>query len=137
MKRADSLLSLPAAGYDQPAPPWPLKRLAERHEQEMDRWEQVWRTPQAAAWANESWRWPIVALWVRTFVSCEDEDAPATLLTALHRLADQIGMTPAGLKENGWRIVADEVGERRAERAEPGGVSARDRLRLLRDATGS
>ena len=33
----------------------------------------------------------------------------AATITAAQRLADQIGMTPAGLKENGWLIVADDA----------------------------
>jgi hypothetical protein len=31
------------------------------------------------------------------------------------RLADQVGLTPAGLRENGWKVATDEIGARRAE----------------------
>lgn len=41
---------------------------------------------------------------MRATVRCEASDAPASLLTAAIRLADQIGLTPAGLRENGWEL---------------------------------
>jgi hypothetical protein len=82
-------------------------------ERERELWRWAWRTPQAVAWELEPWRWPIVAMWVRTFVVCESDDATAADKGSLHRFADQIGLTPAGLRENGWVIAADEVAERR------------------------
>lgn len=39
----------------------------------------------------------------------EDLDAPAATAAAATRLADQIGLTPAGLKENGWVIVPEDL----------------------------
>jgi hypothetical protein len=54
-------------------------------------------------------------MWVRVSVRCEDSRVSAVLLGQLHRFADQIGMTTAGLSEMGWKIaeadlsVADEV----------------------------
>ena len=78
----------------------------------------LWRTPQAAAWAREPWRHRTVALWVRTSVRCEEPDAGAALLAQVHRFADQIGLTPAGLKENGWAIAAADI-EPAAEADEP------------------
>lgn len=138
-RRGVKLTALPAEGYDGPVPPWPLPlrvvsrtvfrdgvrceeddddvslQIAEREE---GLWQWVWRTPQACAWAmpSESWRIPTIAMWVRTFVICESAEASAADKGSLHRFADQIGMTPAGLRENGWAIAQDEIGARRAER---------------------
>jgi hypothetical protein len=42
--------------------------------------------------------------------------ASAALVGQLHRYRDQIGLTPAGMKENGWAIAADEVGVKRDEK---------------------
>ena len=121
---------LPADGYDGKAPDWPLRpRRVMRWEledkrryqvldieateavraREAELWEWAWSTPQAAAWSRESWRWQTIAMWVRTFVICESDEATAADKSAVHRFGDQIGLTPAGLKENGWQIAAPEA----------------------------
>jgi hypothetical protein len=120
------LTALPPAGYDGEAPEFPLSRRSvfrwkfedkrkfqvfdseatqEIVDREAELWAWAWTTPQACAWSLEEWRWPVVAMWVRTFVICESSEATAADKGALHRFADQIGMTPAGLKENGWKIA--------------------------------
>lgn len=105
--RGYSLKSLPSAGYDGPVPDFPLPEASTR---ELEVWEQTWRTPQACAWSlpSESWRTATVAMWVRVRVRCEDPEAPASLFGQLHRFADQIGMTTAGLAEMGWAVATDE-----------------------------
>lgn len=138
-RRGVKLAALPAEGYDGPAPDWPLStRVVYRSEssdgakyevedraataavasREIELWEWAWRTPQACAWSltSEGWRLHTIAMWVRTFVLCESSEATAADKGSLHRFADQIGMTPAGLRENGWAIAPDEVGAKRAER---------------------
>jgi hypothetical protein len=70
-------------------------------------WKLAWTYPQACAWAGQPWRWHTIAMWVRTAVVCESSDATAADKGAIHRFADQIGMTPAGLKENGWTVTND------------------------------
>lgn len=140
-QRGIKFTALPACGYDGPVPDWPLPKRIVWHswfedgkkvrendeactdqvaEREADLWGWAWRTPQACAWAqpSESWRLYTVAMWVRTFVLCESSEATAADKGSLHRFADQIGMTPAGLRENGWAIAKDEVGAKRAD-AEP------------------
>ena len=134
-----SLTALPAEGYTGPIPEWPLPEQSER---EAEVWAQTWRTPQAAAWAtaSESWRTRTVALWVRLTVRCESPEAPASLLAQLHRFADQIGMTTAGLSEMGWKIATDEVAEKRAEVSAdaPKRPSSRDRFQIVTaDGSGS
>lgn len=125
-----SLSALPNEGFGGEVPEWPLMRRMvhrweyedkrrfqvldeEETEQVADReaelWEWAWRTPQAAAWSREPWRWLTVANWVRTQVIIEGDDATAADKGAVHRFADQIGLTPAGLKENGWSIAAADI----------------------------
>lgn len=153
---------LPAEGYDGEAPEFPLppavvmsehfehrKKVTEvdegettgRNEREQELWEWAWTTPQAAAWAREPWRWQAVAMWVRISALCEAPEAQAADKSSLHRFADQIGLTPAGLRENGWEIVRDQVQEKRAEKdaesgpASDGKMSARERrLKAVADA---
>lgn len=132
-RRGYTLTALPAGGYDGEIPDFPLPNASDR---ELEVWEQAWRTPQACAWSlpSESWRTSTVALWVRTKVRCEDPDAPASLLGQLHRFADQIGMTTAGLAEMGWKVAVDEmaakVNEKAAAASKP--VSSRDRMKVVK-----
>ncbi|MFF0864174.1 hypothetical protein ACFYUV_20615 [Nonomuraea sp. NPDC003560] len=108
--------ALPAQGYDGDAPDFPLPLANDR---ELEVWEEAWRTPQAAAWSVQPWRWRTVAMWVRWSVRMEAEDASAALGNVVVRFADQIGLTPAGLKENGWKIAEDDLAVKRQERDEP------------------
>ena len=129
--RGYSLTALPAQGYDGEAPAFPLPQPSDR---ELEVWAQAWTTPQACAWSmpSEAWRTATVAMWVRVKVRCEDPEVGAALLGQLHRFADQIGMTTAGLAEMGWKVAVDAVTEKRAEAepiAEPD--DPRDRLSVV------
>ena len=134
-RRGYSLTALPAQGYGGPVPDFPLPGPSDR---ELEVWEQAWRTPQACAWSmpSESWRVRTVALWARLTVRCEDPEASASLLGQLHRFADQIGMTTAGLAEMGWRVAVDEVARRAVEKGAEQQMaerpaSSRDRLKAV------
>ena len=128
--RGYSLEALPPTGRKGRAPKFPLPDPSER---ELQVWREVWRTPQAVAWEmpENKWRIPTVALWVRTRVRCEDPEVGAAVIAQLHRLADQIGMTTAGLAEMGWKIApagsSDVQGDVRSRPAKAGGA----RLRAL------
>ena len=142
--------ALPAEGWSGPVPAWPLPRLAVFFEsfedgkkvrvfdesetervaaRERELWGWAWGTPQACAWAqpSESWRLMSIAMWVRTYVVCEGPGASAADKGSLHRFADQVGLTPAGLRENGWAVAADEVA---VQRSAPTAARARARDRL-------
>jgi hypothetical protein len=104
----------------------------ERERRELDLWEWAWSTPQAIAWVDEPWRWYSIASWVRAAVVCESGDAKAADKTAMLRLADQIGLTPAGLALNRW-AVGVSGGEAGSTSSAPGSRSkkkrsSRDRL---------
>lgn len=152
-----TLTALPSEGYRGQVPGFPLSKVSvydvyfedkkrvktldedatqARWERELDLWTWAWTLPQAVAWAREPWRWNTVAMWVRTFALCEASDATAADKNSLHRFADQIGLTPAGLKENGWKIADDEVGARRPE-VEPETDDPRSRLTVVADGRGA
>lgn len=137
-RRGFKLDALPASGFDGPIPAFPLppaivattswedkKQVREvddgasetRNARELELWEWAWRTPQACAWSLEPWRWQTVAMWVRTMALCESCDATAADKNALHRFADQVGLTPAGMRENGWKIAVRTV-EQEAKKEE-------------------
>jgi hypothetical protein len=156
-KRGYVLTALPAAGYDGEVPKFPLPAVPvydqvvedgtrcrvvndtatkARRRRELELWRWAWATPQACAWSLEPWRWHAVAMWVRTSALCESADASAADKNSLHRFADQIGLTPAGLKENGWKVAADEVTAKRVERpaataSGPARTLARDRFKVV------
>lgn len=131
-RRGYTLTALPAEGFSGPIPTFPLPDASER---ELDVWVDAWRTPQACAWSlpSESWRVPTVAMWVRVKVRCEDPSAGAALYGQLHRFADQIGMTTAGLAEMGWRVAVDETAAKRGSSSTPANPksSSRDRLKSV------
>ena len=142
-RRGVSLAALPSEGYRGVVPAFPLmpRVLADDEalsalvaEREAELWAWAWRTPQACAWSlpSEAWRARTVAMWVRVSVRCEKRDAPATLFGQLHRFADQIGLTTAGLAEMGWKVAVDEVAVRRGERDGRQDVVAVPRVRRLR-----
>ena len=133
-RRGIKFTALPAHGFDGDVPAWPLPAgaTAAVADREAELWAWAWRTPQAWAWSqpSEAWRLHMIAMWVRTHVLCESREATAADKGSLHRFADQIGMTPAGLRENGWAIAVDEVGDKRAERPR---VKHERRLRAAAD----
>lgn len=123
--------ALPADGFRGEVPEFPLPDALER---ELVVWAQAWRTPQAAAWSVQSWRWRTVALWVRWSVRMEDPEAGAALGNVVVRLADQVGLTPAGLRENGWKIAerAPDPAPTASTAAKPTARrSPRDRLKVV------
>lgn len=151
-KRGYVLTALPAEGYKGDVPEYPLPKVTvwweyfedkqkvrevddaatdARHDRELELWAWAWRTPQACAWSLEPWRRHSIAMWVRTSALCESSEATAADKNSLHRFADQIGMTPAGLKENGWAIAKDEVGQKRTQKAAPRRASSRSRLKVV------
>ena len=133
--RGVSLTALPSEGYRGRVPKFPLPDVTDR---ESALWRAVWRTPQACAWALQPWRHYTVGQYVRWSVRTEDIEAPATLLTAVIRLADQIGLTPAGLRENGWAIAADEVAAKaRTRPAQTSDTAVEPAPRRLRAADGA
>ena len=129
--RGLSFQALPREGFTGEIPDFPLPQASDR---EVELWGKVWRTPQAAAWFAEPWRWYTVAHWVRVSVRVEDPEAPAALLGHVHRFADQIGLTPAGMKENGWALAADEVQAKRDDK--PAATSQDAPKRRLRAVSG-
>ena len=131
-RRGYTLTALPAEGFDGPVPDFPLPDPSER---ELEVWEAAWRTPQACAWSlpSERWRTRTVAMWVRLSVVCESPEVGAAHLAQLHRFADQIGMTTAGLAEMGWKVAVDEVAAQAAKEPAKEQPKRERRLRVASD----
>lgn len=127
-RRGLSFVALPSEGFDGEVPEFPLPDASVR---ELDVWADAWTTPQACAWAVEPWRWQTVAEYARFKARCEVEPN-ASLIGQLHRYRDQIGLTPAGLKENGWQIARDETADRRDPEPDAPRGSSRDRMKVVK-----
>ena len=134
--------TLPAEGYSGTVPAFPIPNLMTDDERpkvhpiskrEKVLWRQAWRSPQAVVWADESWRWPILAEMCRLQATVELQPGrSAALVGQLHRHRDQLGLTPAGLRENGWQIGGVVAVQEPVRSEKPSGGS---RARVLRVAT--
>lgn len=121
---------LPVSGYRGPIPKVPAQVVLETAGKAWWRW--AWRTPQAAAWnAGHLWnvarRAQLEDVWAKQL---EDGKATAAMASAMQMLENRLGLTPKGMLELRWEIVADipapdaapdpehanEVAQRRAER---------------------
>jgi len=106
---------LPREGFSGRVPAFPLPKPSPR---ERAVWALLWRTPQAAMWNVERHRMLAIGHYCRLLVRAESVDCPVGVHTQIHRYSDQLGITPAGMKENGWRVQADEVAQKRTEATE-------------------
>ena len=114
--------ALPPAGYDGDVPDFPLPSGTDR---ELAIWAEAWSTPQACAWAVESWRWQTLAEFCRFKALCESEPN-AALIGQLHRYREDLGLSAAGLARNGWKIAEPKPVEPAPEASNV--TSIKDRL---------
>jgi len=128
-RRGYKLTALPSEGYTGEVPDFPLPDVNGR---ELVIWADLWTTPQACAWSMQSWRWTAIGELVRLQVRAEAHDAPVNLFERIRQWRADLGLTPAGLKENGWAIAVDEVAVKRdSEPAAPVRRSSRDKLTVV------
>lgn len=133
--QAHTWLDLPAAGFTGEVPAWPLGhsllvQTLGTADRELELWETIWRTPQAEAWNRNGWDRD-VALYVRFFTIGEtgrlDEAKEARMWS------DRLGLNPAAMLKNRWRVRADELTEQREAKKSPG-TKARRRLKVADNA---
>lgn len=133
-KRDLFTVQLPSEGYDGEIPDFPKPAQDQRI---IDLWSEAWRTPQAAAWAKEPWRWPEIAEYCIVQFLVEAE-ASAALIAQLHRYRNNLGLSDAAMIEKGWTLTEDQVAEKRSEKESSGSdrkMTARERrLQAVADA---
>lgn len=129
-KRDINLTALPSEGRRGNAPAFPLPQIqrpefSEKSQsqtksfraREIAIWRQIWKTPQACAWDTQPWRLDTIAEYCRIKAAVElDPDSNAALLSRLREYRNEIGLSPDGLKMNGWAIAVDEVGAKAEEK---------------------
>lgn len=108
---------LPETGREGKAPRFPLTPAKDEDGQplasnrrERAIWRELWTTPQAVQWEQEPWRHLVIAEMCRIQATVElNPGKSAALIAQLHRYRDQCGLTPAGLRDNGWQIGTPQV----------------------------
>lgn len=126
---------LPSEGRTGRAPSLPLP-AANRLEREL--WGELWKKPQAVQWERLGLQRQVAA-YVRAYIGSVAPDATAGLKTAVLRMEAELGLSIVGMNALRWRIVADELGQRRQARtttvpssvAAPAVPSVRDRARAI------
>ena len=105
-RRGLSFTQLPNEGYRGEIPEYPAPAPSGRV---LELWESLWRRPQAAAWARQPWRWDAIAELARLQERAEADDCPVAVYDKLRQWRADLGLTPAGLIENGWQIAAVDI----------------------------
>ncbi len=103
------LVVLPLSGCDLPVPDLPAGRVWSDAERTM--WAELWASPQATQWHDAYV--PLVAMYVQIVCQSLAGKATAGLAQEARHLAEQLGLSPAGLRALGWRMeqVDTESGE--------------------------
>lgn len=115
--QASGWIDLPAEGRADPAPDWPLQTSTDH---ELGVWAALWALPQAKAWESLQIPPRVVALYVRFSVKAEgDGPEAAKAATEARQAEDRLGLNPAAMLRNRWRIKADDLAEKRTEKAAP------------------
>lgn len=110
-RRGYTLRSLPNTAYAGKPLKYPLLALGDERAdaREAETWKWLWKQPQARAWKLAQYRYMVhdIAMYCRMFVLCEQAGAKTSDRVLLLRLADRIGLSPAGLASLGWKIDED------------------------------
>lgn len=96
-----ALVELPASGCALPVPDPPTGRKWSRPE--LDRWQELWESPQATQW-DDSAR-GTVAVLVTYESAVFSGTASAWQAQEARYAAEALGLTPRALGQLGWRIV--------------------------------
>lgn len=110
---------LPGAGFKGDVPEFPL---SDALTVEVELWADLWSKPQAAAWASLGLKYQVAA-YVRAFLESTAAEASAGLKTAVLRMETELGISVAGMRQNGWQI-SDSTGASSVASA-PAAASAR------------
>lgn len=109
------MTQLPAGGREGPAPEHPFK---EALPEELAWWRKLWRLPQAVAWERHNQALP-VARYCRVLAVFEAGSTSAPVMAECRQLEDRLGLNPVAMQRLRWEVTADELGERRGEKATP------------------
>ncbi|MGW1260089.1 phage terminase small subunit [Streptomyces sp. NPDC002513] len=100
------IVVLPLSGCDLPVPDLPPGRSWSEAERTM--WGELWASPQATQWHDAYV--PLVAMYVQIVCQSLAGRATAGLAQEARHLAEQLGLSPAGLRTLGWQMEAVDTG---------------------------
>ena len=115
---------LPAGGFTGDVPDFPLpraiqfssyfedgKKVTEQDDgataavwdAELELWADLWRKPQAHAWLTLGLKFQVAA-YTRAFLESVRAEAVSGMKTAVLRMETELGISIAGMRQNGWNI---------------------------------
>lgn len=103
---AANLTELPREGRQESPPDWPHGEVPSRAV--ADVWLTLWRLPQAVAWAEQGFEYPVARLAVLT-VAAMDPEAPSAVLTEVRQMEDRLGLNPAAMQRLRWKLADEEI----------------------------
>lgn len=128
-------LVLPANGGKR-APKCPLPEPDELFvEREKQLWRELWKKPQAYAWAHYGMEYQ-VAIYCRRAVEAEISGSSPGLSQLVKQLGEQLGLTPQSLNALRWKLET-EPEQSVAEDKPAARASVKDRLKVVRDERGA
>lgn len=95
-------VELPAGGWTGDVPEWPFPDSPGA-----SMWADVWRKPQAMMWSRLGLA-DQVAAYVVAYLESVAPEASAGLKTAVLRMETELGISVAGMRQNGWVIGSVE-----------------------------
>ena len=125
--QASGWIDLPAEGRPGDPPAWPF---ATELPGEAEAWSVLWSKPQAVAWEATAVDLRVVAMYVRRSIEAE---ADVKASSEARQIGALLGLDPASMLRNRWRVKGDEVAEKRATKAAP---AKRRALKVADDAVG-
>lgn len=99
--RATQRTQLPAEGNPLPPPELPTGRAWSDAERAL--WEEAWGSPQSTKWDLSMCG--VVALYVAALGQMLTGRLTAGLVAEVRQLAEQLGLTPEGMRRLGWEIA--------------------------------
>lgn len=118
-RNEDGWVKLPHAVPRRRTPNWPLKPAPTDREREL--WRRFWKMGQSIIW--ESGRQDMaLAIYVRLLASIENEsfEVPASRLTQMRIMADDLGVTLTGMQKHKWTYAtAEEMQEKAGQASAP------------------
>lgn len=111
-------LQLPSEGYQGKIPVFPLK---DSTTDELEIWEDLWRTPQAKMWIKLGRGMVrIIARYVRNLTILEADRHASVAVAHLNgecrQIEDRLGLSPKAMATLRWEVPGDELEEARTER---------------------